>query len=86
MNNGVVTWRDNGRVEAFSTYYLNLICTHDIGNLKLEATFDESQISKLTVSKMLGRFNTILQQLASTPLELSVAEVNVLSSTELDQL
>lgn len=58
------SWHTNSDVEAFTTYALMVQCTLAAEGVKITASFDSRVIEPWVVEKMLGQFESVMQQLA----------------------
>ena len=79
-------WESSSDRQAFASYALNLVFWLGKDSVSAEVSFDERRISKWQVALALERFETILAQLASCQDAQTVAEVEVLSSSDYKQL
>ncbi|KAK1912672.1 hypothetical protein P3342_004608 [Pyrenophora teres f. teres] len=79
-------WRGYSGLQDFMTYALGVRCTLSAEGVKITASFDARVIEHWVVEKMLGQFSFAMQQLAEASADRKVADIDITTTTDRQQL
>lgn len=74
-------WEEDARAEAFANYALNITCSLGDGDVHIEVLFDEAIIDRLSVQRLLERFDSVINQLAGGD-DISLREIETLCQAD----
>nr|XP_036577763.1 NRPS protein [Colletotrichum truncatum]KAF6784822.1 NRPS protein [Colletotrichum truncatum] len=76
-------WTEMVSVGAFSTYAINLVCSLGTdGTVHVETIFDETIISRLSVSRLLDKLELFVNQLSTAADDKMLVDINALSEAD----
>ncbi|KAF5844163.1 hypothetical protein GGP41_002268 [Bipolaris sorokiniana] len=85
-NEALGTWKNESVRLNFTTYALALQCTLADSGIHIMASFDSRAVDPWQMEKTMGQFSSVMRQLADIDAKKTVAEINVLSPKDREQL
>ncbi|KAE8823734.1 hypothetical protein PTNB85_09859 [Pyrenophora teres f. teres] len=85
-DNTLGEWRDHSGLQEFTTYALMVQCTLAKDRVEVTASFDARVIEQWVVEKMLRQFGYVMQQLAEASVEKKVADIEITTPEDRQQL
>ncbi|CAA9959672.1 hypothetical protein PTMSG1_03087 [Pyrenophora teres f. maculata] len=85
-NNMLGEWHSRSEVQNFTTYALTIECTLAAKGVQIAASFDGRVVEDWLVKKMLSQFSFVMQQLAEVSAEEKVADINIITPEDMQQL
>ncbi|KAE8823751.1 hypothetical protein PTNB85_09876 [Pyrenophora teres f. teres] len=85
-DNTLGEWRSYSEMQEFTTYTLTVQCMLAAEGVQITASFDTRVIEQWVVEKMLRQFGFIMQQLAEAGVEKKVADIEITTPEDRQQL
>ncbi|KAA8620721.1 tyrocidine synthetase 1 [Pyrenophora tritici-repentis] len=86
MNKELGKWHSRSELQDFTTYALTVQCTLAVEGVQITASFDSRAIERWQVEKIIGQFSFVMKQMAEADVRTTIADINILSSKDRQQL
>ncbi|EUC39879.1 hypothetical protein COCMIDRAFT_41693 [Bipolaris oryzae ATCC 44560] len=86
MNKELGTWHSRSEIQDFTTYALMVQCTLAAEGVHITASFDPRAIGRWQLEKIMGQFSFVMKQMAEADASTTIADINLLSSKDKQQL
>ncbi|KAJ6279029.1 hypothetical protein J3E71DRAFT_242872 [Bipolaris maydis] len=86
MNKELGTWHSRSEIQDFTTYALMVQCTLAAEGVHITASFDPRAIERWQLEKIMGQFSFVMKQMAEADASTTIADINLLSSKDKQQL
>ena len=86
MSKELGKWHSRSEIQDFTTYALMVQCTLAVEGVQITASFDPRAIERWQVEKIMGQFSFVMKQMAEADVGTTIADINLLSSKDRQQL